>query len=166
MFWFRMKTSGLCKAWEFWRVSLEPGSGQGPPWKGCSCFIEKFASSAAVSETLSLSLLLCPLNWPLLSHSVSNFLCSLSFWCALGPVSSRASMRHIQMTEGAGPGSHYGYCHLQESRVTRQPGTRAHRAQAATSWATVRSPHRAQRITLAPYRPGGEKLSLPGNSLS
>lgn len=97
--------------------------------KRLQLFYSKVASSAGVSETLSLSLLLSPLDRPLVSHSVSNFLCSQCSWCAPGPVSSRASIRHMQfqMREGAQPGSYRGYCQTQKSSMTWGLGTRARR---------------------------------------
>ena len=64
------------------------------------------------------------LAWSRLSCFVSDILCSQSPGvCALGPVSSKASIRHMQLqkTEGAEPHSPWGYCPLQKSRVTWEP---------------------------------------------
>lgn len=120
----------------------------------------------AVSETLSLSRLQSPLAWSLLSRSVYDILCSQSPGvCALGPNSSKASIRHMQLqkTEGAEPHNSCGYCPLQKSRVTREPELEVLRQlQAEPQHANPMGP----RGPLKSHTGLGVGNSLPGKYLS
>lgn len=159
---------------EFWEVFLEPGSGQGLPQKGCSCFIWEFASKQQFLEPYPSSGLQSQwtgkCSFTLFLHSGLSELqaCSGDHFFP-GPHLGISSFQWWQEPRLAGTIDTAIYRRAESPRNQEQVGwgrTRPWSTQAARPKLSPAQLHGAQRTTLATYRLVCGESHLHGKSRS